>query len=556
MGKLLIIPLALVGLLVGSLVWSGGGKQRRADVAYIDRMDIITLDPNQMSYLQDFRISYAFREGLYMYEFGTLKPVPADATGVDVSADKRVWTFHLRPEARWTNGDPVRAKDYLFAWRRMLESPGEYTYLFYYIHNAREYEKSFADGGPMTFDQVGVKALDDLTLQVTLDDPVTFFLDLISFVPYYPMNERSMEPFKTTDDKGHVTYRPEFTRPPNVVTNGAFELKRWDFKRRLWLEKSPTYWDKEHVYLDSIECVVAEDRLSQVLTYESGAVDWVGDVSNDIAAELKRQNRSDLRLTPGFGTNYLVFNVGPTIPGTTTKNPFGDVRVRQALAMAIDKQQICDNITRMGERPARTFVPPGAFAGYPSPNGFGFDVARARELLAEAGYPGGKGFPAVPLMYRVENTVWRDEVQNVKSQLRANLGIDIELVGLESKIVRARFNEKNFVIGISQWTGDYGDPSTFTDMYLTTSQNNDTTWSNPEYDGLIDQANRQADIKARYQLLARAEGILVNEAPILPMFHAVNMDWCRGYVTNYFSPRMTTVWKGMRVDEAARGRAR
>jgi ABC-type oligopeptide transport system substrate-binding subunit len=143
-------------------------------------------------------------------------------------------------------------------------------------------------------------------------------------------------------------------------------------------------------------------------------------------------------------------------------------------------------------------------------------------------------------------------VQNVKNQLRSNLGIELELVGLESKMVRARYNDKNYVMGITQWTGDYGDPSTFTDMYLATSQNNDTTWANPAFDDLIAQANRQTEEGPRMRFLEKAERILITEAPIVPMYHVVNMDWSKTYVTNYFHPRMTTVWKGMKVDRAAR----
>lgn len=552
MGKLLIIPLALIFLLAGSLLWSGGGTHQRADLTYIDRADIITLDPNQMSYLQDFRISYAFREGLFSYKAGTLEPEPSGAQSVDISPDKRIWTFHLRPGVKWSDGSPVTTSNYIFAWRRMLEQPGDYTYLFYYIHNAEAYSRAFLAGKPMDWNQVGIKAPDPRTLIVTLDNPVTFFLDLVSFVPFYPLNEKSMEPFKEIDPRtGQVHYNPAFTRPPYVVGNGPYILKSWEFKRRLYLEKSPTYWDRDHVHLNSIECMINEDRLSQVLCYESGTVDWVADTGSDISAELKAHGRKDLHLTPGFGTSYLAVNIARDIPGKPGfKNPLSDIRVRQAFALAIDRRQICDNITRMGETPATTYVPPGIFPGYHNTPGFGFDPAKARQLLADAGYPGGKGFPTVPMMFSNASPVLRDLVQNIKNQLRENLNVDIELQGLESKIVKARFTDKAYVIAPSNWIGDYGDPSTFTDKYLSNSLNNDSNWANPTYDALCAQAAREADTKKRPQLLEQAEAILNNELPVIPVYFLVNTDWVKPYIKIKFNPRMTTVWKGIEIDRS------
>src|SRR3954453_14758246 len=196
MFRLLAIPAAVVALLAAAVWWSGGGTEKRADFAFINRGDIYTLDLNQMSYMQDFRLTYGIREGLYGPDPETLRPVPAGATGYELSDDKKVWTFHLRPGAKWSNGDPVTSRDYVFSWRRMLEEPGEYTYLFYYIKNAQEYEKSYTDGKPISWETVGIAAPDDLTLRVTLNNPVTYLLELLAFPPFYPRNERSMRPFR------------------------------------------------------------------------------------------------------------------------------------------------------------------------------------------------------------------------------------------------------------------------------------------------------------------------------------------------------------------------
>lgn len=564
MMRIFLIPLVLIALLIGAMFWSGGGHIGRAEFAYIDSGDIITLDPNQMSYSQDFRISYAIREGLFAYNPATLVPEPADATSVDTTPDKKTWTFHLRPEAVWTNGDPVRANDYVFAWRRMLEQPGEYTYLFYYLKNAKAYEDAFAAGGTansrsvpaaesarstsrLSFDDVGVTAINPLTLRVTLHDPCGFFLDLVSFTPFYPMNERSMEPFREVNN-GHVSYKPEFTKPQNVVTNGPFFLKRWDFKRDLWLEKSPTYWDRDHVPLKSIEMVINDDPLSDLLMYESGSVDWVTNVNNDFCAELRARGRKDVIISPGFGTYFLDLNCAPAVAGMIANNPLADVRVRQAIDMAINKQQICDTILLgLGEKPASTYIPPGIFRGYESAPGFVFDPARARKLLAEAGYPDGANFPTIPLLFPSSVSTTRDLVQNLKNQLQANLNINIDLQSLEGRIYSTRIHDKQYLMGVNDWIGDYGDPSTFTDKYLSTSINNPSNWNEPKYDQICAQAAHEADDGKRMALLEQAEELINREIPIVPLFFMINTDLCRPYVHMHFNPRMTISFKGIRV---------
>ncbi|HEY7116968.1 MAG TPA: ABC transporter substrate-binding protein, partial [Tepidisphaeraceae bacterium] len=198
--RILIIPLALVGLLLAAMVWSGGGVEKRADFAFLNRGDVYTLDLNKMSYLQDFRMTYGIREGLYSPDPVTLRPIPAGATGYDLSDDKRVWTFHLREECKWSNGDPVTARDYVFSWRRMLEEPGEYTYLYDYVRNAKAYVQSYARGEPIDFKTVGIQALDDRTFRVTLVNPVPYLLELAAFPPFYPRHERSMTKYRVFVD--------------------------------------------------------------------------------------------------------------------------------------------------------------------------------------------------------------------------------------------------------------------------------------------------------------------------------------------------------------------
>lgn len=584
------IPAVLVLLVIASLYWSGMGGTQRADFAFINRGDIYTLDLNQMSYMQDFRLTYGIREGLYAPDPETLRPVPAGAVSSETSPDGRVWTFHLRPQAKWSNGDPVTAHDYVFSWRRFLEEPGEYTYLFYYIKGAQAYENACTayyaepDKHPRPdFASVGAQAVDSLTLRVTLNDPVPFFLELLAFPPFYPRNEKSMEPFKVIQNEqtGQYAYRTEYTRPPDVVTNGPFNLVRWDYKRRLILKKSDTYWDRANVKSNSIEMVVSENPLSQFLIYETGEVDWQSDVPGDLGAELRAKGRTDLRTSPAFGTAFLTFLCRPNLPDDLggKPNPLADIRVRQALAMAIDKQVIVDTVTRMGELPARTYLPPDGtlpdFRFKPGPfdsrkesytdvevrkllsekptdagPGLPYNVERARKLLAEAGYPDGKGFPPLPIVFNTDSPVRPKIVQVIKNQWKEKLGITIDIQSLEGKAYKERISKKQYAIAPVAWYGDYPDMSTFTDKYLSTSLQNDSDWQNKTFDELCYRATKEADPEKRVALLSEAEHLIDTEVPIVPLYHYVNVSLSRDNVHGVRpNPRNVTIFKSVYVEK-------
>lgn len=707
MKRLLAIPIVLLLLLAGAMVLSGSADVRkRAEFSFINRGDIFTLDLNQMSYLQDFRLTYGIREGLFDLQPVTFKPIPAGAVGFDLSDDKKVWTFHLRKECKWSNGDPVTARDYLYSWRRMLEEPGEYTYLFHYMRNGAEYEKSYARGEPIPFGHVGIEAVDDLTFRISLENPVPYLLDLVSFPPFYPRHERSMARFRIFNDTdvmdvfqryvdaahhagrsaspdlaakrfadevggkhawssealarwmdiasafdpgvktqeelldalkffaaldplagipagqesaesaspgeedappdilsslppaeklkrmidGHFirhTYNKAYTLPPDVVTNGPFVLSRWDFKRRLLLDKSPTYWDKENVKLNSIEMVVAESAQNQLLMYETGQVDWNSDVAGDQAAELKAKGRTDLHFSPAFGTAFLTVLCSSKLPASLGggPNPLADVRVRQALAMSIDKRFIVNNLTRMGELPARTYFPPdgtlpeftwlpGPFSS-PSPAiyrfgelqsrlktddglrgagpGLPYDPDRARKLLAEAGYPDGKGFPGLPILFNTDSSIRRNICQVIKNQWKQTLNIDVEIQGVEGKIFSNRVSHKDYWIATVAWFGDYPDVSTFTDKYLSDSLQNDSNWVNPKFDDLCARAKREPDAKKRIQLLSEAESLIDAEVPIIPTYHYVNVSLSRPGVNGVLpNSRNITIFKNVSVEKGAR----
>jgi len=519
--------------------------QPKADFLYIDRGDVVTLDLDRMSWLQDIRVADGLWEGLYTLDPKTLTCIPGTADRIDVNDDKTVYVFHIRPTAKWSDGDPVTSTDFVFAWRRMLEEPGEYTYLHHYIKGAQAYEDAFQkDMKSADFSTVGVIAPDPATLRVTLAHPLTFFPDLCAFVPFFPQNEKTMRPFRQVDPQtGRASYDEKFTNAGNLVTNGPYQLEWWQLKVGLRMKANPFYWDRDHVKSKSIEKVAADEQLTALRKYENGEVDWLTEPRGDIAASMIDQHRPDVHVCPSNGTYFYSFNCQPKLPDGRS-NPFADVRIRQALTMAIDKKPIVDKITRCGEPIATDYIPPGIFPGYNSPAGLPFDIKSARHLMRDAGYPGGRGFPPITLLFNTEGGEHKEIAEYVTKQWKDNLNLDIQMEGVEIAEFRERLHNKKYAVARASWFGDYNDLSTFTDKYLSTSDNNDSGWGNPQYDALCAQAAFEPDAAKRTQLLQQAETILLAEAPILPLYGYTNKYVFRDNVTGlYLNARNQVMFK-------------
>jgi oligopeptide transport system substrate-binding protein len=540
--------MALLGIGIAVLALrSHSPAVERADFTFINRGDNKSLDPNTMSWLQDIRLAYALWEGLYTLDPQTLNPIPGCADPIDISADQTVYTFHIRPAARWSNGDPVVAGDFIFAWRRMLEHPGDYSYLLAYIKGAQSYEDAFARNTSPDFNSVGIRSSDPRTLVVMLEHPVAFFPSLCAFPPFFPLNERSMKPFAQIDSAtGQTTYDQRFTRPPFLQTNGPYQMTEWSFKRRIRMRANPYYWDACHVKSKVIDQIYADDPLSAYLQYDDKQIDWLAEVSGELAADLKKQGRKDLRVFPGFGTYFYSVNCQPTLPDGSP-NPLSDVRVRKALAMSIAKRPIVETVTRMGEPVADTYIPRGIFPTYPSPAGQQFDLAEAKKLLADAGYPDGKGFPPLTILINSEGQ-HSQIAQIVQRQWKLNLGLSFSLDSVEVKILGQRLHNKDYAIARASWIGDYDDPSTFTDKYLSDSDNNDSGWLSPPYDAFCHDAACEKDPIRRLKLLSQAESLLLDEVPIIPVYNYVNVYMYRDNVSGIaLNPRNMVMFKAIGV---------
>ena len=471
--------------------------ESRADLVVLNGAEPESIDPAEITGQLDGRIAYALFEGLLHYDrFG--HPQPGIAQSWDISPDRRTYTFHLRPEAKWSNGDPVTANDFLASWKRALlpATASEYAYIFFPIRNA----DAFNEGSVKDFSTVGIKALDSQTLQVDLENPTPYFLDLCCYVTYLPVHLPSVE-----------KYGDDWIKPGKLVNDGPFLLTEWKLNYRMRLKKNPTFWDAKNVQLETIDILPIDNAITAYNFYASKVADLILDkglTPPSLIPELKE--RQDFHAAPFLGNYFIRFNV--------TRKPFSDPRVRQAFAMVIDRDRIVRKITQAGEHPAYSFTPPGTAGDYQPPRMFGFDPNRARELLAQAGYPGGKGFPTISYLY--DNKKLNEDIAvEIQSMLWQELGVHVELAKQEWKVYLNSTNRLDYDFCRSSWIGDYNDPTSFLECFVTNSGNNRTGWSTRAYDELLTAAAKEADPQTRLSILARAEDILLNQGtPICPLY--------------------------------------
>jgi oligopeptide transport system substrate-binding protein len=497
MSRITLAALALIAALVGMLGTPGARAAQEQVLRINNLVEPKSLDPALVTGVPEHRIVSNLFEGLAVNDPKDLSPQPGMARSWSISRDGLVYTFTLR-DATWTDGRKVTAHDFVYAWERVLDpkTGAEYAYQLYYLKNGEEYNK-----GKLTdFGQVGVKALDDKTLQVTLRAPTPYFLFLTTFYTLYPVPRWAVE-----------AHGRDWVKPGKIVSNGAFRLAAWVPQRELVLEKNPTHWDAGAVRLQRVVFLPTDDVNTAYKQFLAGDSDWVPSVP-PAQIESARQ-RPEYYVTPYLGTYYFRFNV--------TRPPVNDARVRKALSMAVDREALTKFVTKAGEIPASSFVPVN-MPGYEGIRGLPFDPGAAKKLLAEAGYPDGKGFPKTELLYNTSE-LHRVVTQAIQQMWREQLGVQIDLVNVEWKVYLDQQRKRDYQISRAGWIGDYVDPNTFLDMWVTGGGNNQTGWSSKRYDDLIARAGRVLDPRERMTLFNEAERLLVlDEAPILPLYTYVN----------------------------------
>ena len=465
-----------------------------------------TFDPGEMSGSIEGKVAYQIYEGLVSPPPGDGDPVPGVAERWERSEDGRVWTFYLRDDAKWSNGDPVLASEFAYAWRRMLRGdvPADYISFVRYLRNARGYEwvKStltadiFEPVWDMALDMLGVRVIDERTLEVTLEQPTPYFLDIAMFYVMFPVHRASVEELG----------RQEAFRPENVVSNGPFRVQSYARRNRLELVQNEHYWDRENLGLAGVNLLIIEDNAARVTAFLDNRVDWMNEPPNDQLAFLA--GLDSFHGGPQLGTYYYRFNV--------TDEIVQDRRIRRALALALNRAELCRCTLDDLYTVPRGFVPP--LPGYESEDGLvRYDPQEARRLLAEAGYPNGEGLPTLSILYNT-NENHRIIAQFVQDQWQLELGIEVELINQEWKVYLETQDNLDYQVSRAGWIGDYMDPDTFLTLWRSTDQNNDTGWENAEYDALMHRQLRETG-EQRMETLRQAESLLLSEQVIMPIYY-------------------------------------
>jgi oligopeptide transport system substrate-binding protein len=497
-------------LLLGLLI-CGCRPEPKADLTIINGTEPESLDPAIVTGVAEMRITKALFEGLLRMDPTNARPVPGLAERWEISAGGTVYTFHLRTNLAWSTGESLTAQDVVYSWHRALD-PGtaaDYAGQLFYIKNAEDFYNGKASAA-----QLGVQAPDDYTLRVELNHPLAFFLDLCCFPTLAVVPRHAIE-----------KYGDRWVTAPALPCSGPYELVTWRLNDKVRLRRNARYWDAANTQSEIVDILPIGSPNTALNLYVSGKADIVWDkdlVPLNLMDVLVA--RKDFHTFDYFGTYFYRFNV--------TRKPFDDPRVRQAFALATDKNRIIRKLTNGIQKPADHFVPAGV-ANYDPPHAPAFNPTRARQLLAEAGYPEGKEFPRFEYAYFAAAGGGGQLQGKIGVELQQmwleTLGISCNLRQVERKIFLNAQSRLDYDISASSWVGDYNDPNTFLDMYMSASGNNRTGWKSARYDQLIRDANREGDLKRRAALFREAETLLIAEdVAIVPVYFYAGF--------NYFDP--------------------
>jgi oligopeptide transport system substrate-binding protein len=488
-----------------ALAMAGCGRQEpRADITIINGAEPESLDPAIITGQPDGRAAGALFEGLTRLNARNATPEPALAERWEISADGLMYTFHMRTNACWSTGEPIRAEDVVYSWRRVVDplTASDYAGQLFLVKNAEEINA----GKIKDLARLGAHAVGTHTLRVELVAPATFFLDLCAFRTLAVVPRHAIE----RHGDQWIVSRP-------LPTSGPYTLDAWRIRDKIRLRKNPRHWDAANILNEVVDLLPVESPNTALNLYESGAADIIWDkglVPTELLDVLRR--RPDCHNFDYLGTYFYRYNV--------TQKPFDDPRVRKALALAVDKRRLVEKITRAGEKVASHLTPPGT-AHYTAPEGLGRDVALAKRLLAEAGFPDGQGFP--PFQYLYNSSKVHEQIAIELQQMwKEALGLKMELRQTEWKVYLAEQSKTNYHLCRSSWIGDYNDPNTFLDMFMANNGNNRTGWANARYDQLLRDANQQTDPLRRAAILREAESLLIrDELPIVPLYFYVGVTF-------------------------------
>lgn len=502
---LLFVPLAAAVLLLAP----GCGWRKTAvesgNVEKVLHLGNLTepadLDPHVIGSRQDANLVMALFEGLVQYDPRTAEPVPAVAERWETDSEGLTWKFHLRRNARWSNGDPVTAHDFVFAYRRILtpDLAATSASLLYVLKNAR-----LLNAGYLTdFTLLGAMARDEHTLTLTLEYPVPYLLTMLCHAAWYPLHRPTLDRHGATAQRG-----TDWTRPGNFVGNGAFALAEWRPHQFVRVTRNPHYWEHGQVRLNAVLFHPIESEDAEERAFRAGQLHVTSTMPISRIAVYQREQSPFHHPHAFLATYFLRFNV--------EKKPLDDRRVRRALSLAIDRERFVRDVLKGGQTPALHLTPPNT-AGFTARARVSYDPEQARSLLASAGFPDGRGFPRVELLYN-STEANRTVAEALQHMWRKELNLAITLRNQEPRGQTESMQSGDYHIARFAWVGDYLDPSTFLRLLTGDSGNNATRWRSAEYDRIFTDANRHANQDQRYELYQRLEEILAEESPIAPVY--------------------------------------
>ncbi len=592
--RTLIAWILLLGAGAG-IAWSFlGSDLPPADFTFINPSEVKSVDPSLITGQPEGRIAMAIHEGLLRYHPETLEPIPAIAKSWEISDDGLVYTLHLRDNAKWSNGDPITAKDFYYSWRRLLDprTAAEYGYQAWYLKNARRYsiggsgiepgdpveielnlptdaintlrgevlhgklvrieergedertyiverdgkeiaycptdDKTAATEKPpkdchwcrqviLDFREVGLEVVDDHTLRLTLTHPTPYFLSLLAFYPFSIVNQECVETFGS----------PQWTAEENIVSAGPYKI---DFRRirdRIRLSKNEHHWDRDNVKLNTVDVLAVESLTTGLNLFMTDEADWITEVPPPAMRVLLKEEppRDDVNPHPFLLSYFFYFN--------TTRKPLDDVRVRKALSLALNREEITKRLLPAGEFPSYSLVPPG-IPGYVEQKCAPEDADEARRLLAEAGYPEGRGFPRIDILYNTHES-HQAVAELMRKQWQRELGISVRTRNEEWMSYLSSLQQMQYNIGRRGWIADYNDPNTFIDMFISDGEQNTTGWKNEKYDQLVKDASMELDPDKRFRMLEEAERIIMEELPILPIYTSVSKNMVKPHVRGFYN---------------------
>lgn len=483
-----------------------------------------TIDPGLATGQPDGRVCRVLFEGLTREDPRTLAPLPGQAYRWDISPDGTRYTFHLRPGLTWSDGTPLTARDFRWSWLRVLTpaTGSRNAGLFARIANAERLTRGdLRDPG-----QVGLLAPDDSTLVVRLEAPTPYFLYLTQLPLALPCPRHALE-----------RYGDRWTLPANLVCNGAFRLAYWRQNDRFEFVRNPRYWDAGHVRLDRVVAYTIDDLNTSTNLYKAGVIDW--NPSGNIPSPFVPYLRDYADFSHGRYQAIYFYSVN------VTRKPFDDVWVRRALNYALDREAIAHDLLK-GSREAWGNFTPSGYPGYRAPPPITFDPERARRCLAKAGYPGGRGFPAIEITFNTSED-HRRIAEAVQAMWRRELHIDVRLANQEWGSFLKAVTHLEYDVAGRSWIGDYLDPNTFLACYVSGDGNNRTGWSDAHYDRLIAAASRENDAARRLEMLSEAESQLLSDGPVIPIYHYATNELVKPYVRGMFPTPLdvhplTAVW--------------